>query len=254
MLMLIGAQAAFAYTAEECIECHRQGSAKSRLHVAIEDYQSSVHGRQGMGCTDCHKALDESGHQPGKGGSAPSSRSAPVSCTDCHSQENRHGSGSTGSTGSADPAGSTGSDSRPRCFSCHTKHSILEKENSASSIHPESLKRTCSTCHPVECGKSDYLSWLPTLQIVSHGKQDFSRAYARDNCIGCHQGMAAHGETESIDTQNCRKCHQSMMGYMHPRADREKEPDVFAAAIIYQVFFAALLLGGCGFYFLRGRR
>jgi hypothetical protein len=228
-LILIGTRTAQAYTAEDCIRCHGEHGTESVLHVSVDGFQRSAHGRTGMVCTDCHMDVQGEKHQSTAG-------STSVSCTGCHALKNMHG---------------IGSDRCPECYSCHTKHHILEKDNIASSVHPASLHKTCSACHPLECGESDYLSWLPSIQIVSHGKQDFSKVYARDNCIGCHQGLAAHGEKGVIDGQNCYRCHQSMMGYMHPKADREKSPSLFAAAIIYQMLLAVLLPGGCAFYLNR---
>jgi hypothetical protein len=149
------------------------------------------------------------------------------------------------------------SDNRPRCHSCHTSHGILERDNPASAVHPDSLKETCKVCHPLESGEVDYMSWLPSLQIASHGKQDFSRAYERTNCIGCHQGMAAHGEEEKLDDQPCYKCHlpqegqAGLWGYVHPRADIEKQPDTHMAAGVYQIALMVLLLGGIGFFVKR---
>ena len=101
-------------------------------------------------------------------------------------------------------------------------------------MNPMQLKITCRSCHPVECGQTGYLSLLPSLQIRSHKKQNFSRDYSRFDCIGCHQGKAAHGEEEIINQQDCHKCHQSapgkssLMGYIHPQADSRNQPGIFA--------------------------
>ena len=93
--------------------------------------------------------------------------------------------------------------------------------------------------HPV---KPAFSVWFPAFQIASHNKADFATAYEKDNCLGCHQGAGAHGESEPINDQNCYQCHLSpeaagaMWGMMHPTADRKTQPTVFAAASIYQVF------------------
>jgi hypothetical protein len=105
----------------------------------------------------------------------------------------------------------------------------------------------------VESGKPDYLSWFTSLQIVSHGKQDFGKAYSRGNCLGCHQGEGAHGEKRPINDQDCAKCHKDLMGFMHPKADSAKQPGILASVWIYQVFLSALLWGGFRFYTRRRR-
>mgnify|MGYP000417496605 FL=1 len=66
------------------------------------------------------------------------------------------------------------------------------------------------------------------------------------------------GETEPINDQTCYKCHYdpdsagALWGKMHPVADRQTQPVIFAAASLYQVFIigglAALVIG-----FIRSR-
>ena len=107
--------------------------------------------------------------------------------------------------------------------------------------------------HPSECGREDYLSWFPSLQVVSHGKQDLSRAYDRSNCLGCHQGAGAHGEKKPINDQDCTRCHNDLIGFIHPKADSAKQPGILASAWIYQLFLAGLLWGGFRFYTQRSK-
>jgi len=123
------------------------------------------------------------------------------------------------------------------------------------------MKATCGQCHPAECGKTDYLAWLPSLQVSSHKKQDFAHDYDRGNCLGCHQGQAAHGEEGQVDGQQCYKCHLSsknsrspLLGYMHATADFTRKPAIFASAVIYQIFLVLLLFGGIRFYVRRFSR
>jgi hypothetical protein len=223
----------FAYSPEACIQCHRQGARESSLHISIKDFRNSAHGKV-LECEDCHTNIIDASHITLIGSSA-------VSCRECHEQENRHGV-------------SSGREPRPKCYTCHTRHHILGKEDPASSVYPEALKKTCAGCHPSECGHQDYLSWFLSLQVVSHGKADLSKSYGRDNCVGCHQGSAAHGEKGSIDSQDCFKCHQSMWGLIHPKANPEKDPALFAAALSYQAFALLLLWGGVRYFMQRSAR
>ena len=222
-----------AYTSKECIGCHSDGSSESALHISVGDFERSVHGRE-LTCMDCHTGIEDEGHTRSKGAGA-------AVCTGCHEQESRHGF-------------SSGAENLPQCHSCHTRHGILKKDDPLSTVYPENLQATCRGCHPQECGERDYLSWLPSLRILSHKKQDFSRAYRSENCLGCHQGQAAHGENETLNDQDCHICHMALkdqgavMGYIHPRADYRKQPAVLAAAVLYQVFILLLLCGGLGLY------
>jgi len=214
-------EAATAYTPEDCIECHQTGSEESGLHISVEDYKASVHGPE-ITCLDCHTGVIDDSHQSTEGSGA-------VDCSACHEQVNRHGLNGP-------------EDLRPQCHDCHTRHDMRAKTDPASAVHPDQLAVTCAGCHPAASGETDFFSWFPSFQIASHNKGDFGTAYEKDNCLGCHQGAAAHGDPEPINDQDCHKCHLSpeaagaMWGVMHPRADMKTQPTVFFAASIYQVF------------------
>lgn len=234
------AQAGWAYTSEDCVRCHQEGSSESKLHISVSDFKSSIHGKT-ITCAECHTGVVDEKHRTDRTLGA-------VDCTQCHEQKNHHGMGSAALN-------------RPQCYSCHTRHNILPKDNAASSVYPTALRTTCAACHPRECGRMDYLTWLPAWQISSHKKQYFGQAYDRTDCLGCHQGHAAHGEEGQIDGQQCYKCHMPskdggapMMGYIHPIADISKQPAIFASAVIYQCIVVVLLIGGIGFYIRRFSR
>ena len=229
-------ETATAYTPEDCIECHRTGSEESGLHISVDEFNASIHGEEEeeTTCQDCHTLVEDDNHQTTPGTGA-------VDCSSCHEQENRHGWKSTTGT-------------RPQCYSCHSRHGMLTKNDPRSSVHSQRLKETCQSCQTRECGETDYLSWLPSLQIASHSKQDFSRSYSRDNCLGCHQGKAFHGEHEPSNDQTCFTCHvtldgqNKLLGYIHSQADARRQPGVMAAATIYQVCLGVLMLGGFAFF------
>lgn len=211
---------AWAYTTEACVDCHGKEN--------LEALQTSVHGGE-LGCGDCHTGVVDETHEEIEGSGA-------VDCNGCHDKENRHGL-------------SGDREDRPECHTCHGSHAILPSGNPASTVHREHLTTTCSPCHPVECGETGYLAWLPSLQIRSHKKQDFSRDYGKGNCIGCHQGRAAHGEKAVVDGQNCYVCHMdggktgTVRGKIHPETDLKDQPVVFFSGILYQGLILVLLLG-----------
>ena len=220
--------AAGAYTPDDCIECHRLDSEESTLLISVEDYGMSAHGMEGITCMDCHTDVVDDEHQTTEGSGA-------VDCSECHEQENRHG-------------GDSAEEERPQCHDCHTRHDMLTKTDPASSVHPDRLPATCGGCHPAEAGRNGYFSWFPAFQVASHNKADSGTAYTDGNCLGCHQGAGAHGESEPINDQNCHRCHGdpdaagALWGYMHPQANKATQPTVFAAASIYQVFVVAGLV------------
>lgn len=214
-------ETAAAYTPEDCIECHRTGSEESELQMSVKAYEASVHGEEAT-CLECHTEVVDDEHLSTEGSGA-------VDCSACHEQENQHG------LNGAD-------EQRPQCHDCHTRHEMLTKTDPASAVHPDQLPTTCAECHASASGETGFFSWFPAFQIASHNKADFATAYEKDNCLGCHQGAAAHGESEPINEQECHKCHLSpeaagaMWGVMHATADMNTQPAVFAAASIYQVF------------------
>ena len=217
-----------AYTSDDCIECHRLESEESTLLISVEGYDMSAHGLEGITCMDCHTGVVDDAHQDTDGAGA-------VDCSECHEQENQHGL-----TGAKE--------ARPKCHDCHTRHDILTKTDPASSVHADRLPATCGECHPATTGASGYFSWFPAFQIASHNKADFGTAYTDDNCLGCHQGAGAHGQSEPINDQNCYRCHGdpdgagALWGYVHPQADKATQPAVYAAASIYQIFVVAGLI------------
>ena len=219
--------AASAYEQAECIECHRLGSQESTRQMDINAFRDSVHGKD-TECMDCHTGIVDDTHQTQKGSGA-------VDCGTCHDTQNHHGE-------------AKGSGRGPQCQDCHTRHEIRFKGDPASSVSATALPRTCAGCHPVECGKMDYLGWFAALEIASHPKADFGDRYEKTNCLGCHQGKGAHGDEARLKEDRCDTCHLSpdgsgaLWGMIHPRADRSQQPTVFAAAVMYQIFGAGVLV------------
>lgn len=234
LFLILSSSTAEPYSSVDCLACHARGGSSTRL-VSSNEFRDSAHGKE-LSCTDCHTGIRDQSHQSRPGSGA-------VNCRQCHNQENRHGL-------------RAGSASRPLCQDCHTRHGILSKINPQSSVHPDRLPATCQTCHPRESGPKDLLSRFAALRVKSHKKQDFSREFRDTNCLGCHQGQAAHGEENPLDAQTCFKCHQPrngenpLWGSIHPRADRNKQPALWAAAVADQAGLG-LLAAGVGFLIVR---
>jgi len=244
-LCFLMASSLFAYEPDECLNCHREGSGKSALHISVGEYEDSVHHGE-IFCMDCHTGVVDETHMKKRG-------SENVDCGACHDQENRHGFG-------VKSMGSEGMGVRPQCHSCHTRHGIQGKDDPESSVHPKNLSRTCGSCHPAQIGDVGLLAWLPTVQIKTHGKQDFACDYDEEDCLGCHQGQGAHGEKTPLNDRDCWKCHfptndrTGLMGNIHPKPHTEKDTLSIIAGAVYGVAAAFLLIGGCLFYTRRFSR
>ncbi len=213
-----------AYTGEECIKCHDKGSSIKSPKISVADFYNSVHGQE-VSCVFCHSAVVDANHMRGN-------NIAPVDCGICHGQENLHGLGA--------PEGN-----RPECHSCHTKHAILPASDKGSSVHETQLEKTCGACHSEEWGNKGYLRWFTSTAIRSHKKQDFSGDFSEKNCIGCHQGMAVHGDPLTVNNDKCRQCHMNnggnaLMGSFHSK----KRPGAFVPviSILSQVMLLIVLI------------
>lgn len=237
LLLLVWVFPGLTYEQADCLRCHREGSSKSNLTINQVAYENSVHYKE-ITCMDCHTGIVDNTHSKQKD-------SGKVDCGTCHEQKNRHG---------LNPQG-TGI--RPQCHDCHTKHVILGKDDPDSSVHPGHFFRTCVTCHSSQFGHAGFLTWLPSVQIKTHGKQDFSCDFDEQDCLGCHQGQGAHGEATVLNDSGCWKCHfprndrAGVIGDIHPKPASKKGILHGVAGIIYGIAALILLLGGCRFFMRR---
>lgn len=105
-----------------------------------------------------------------------------------------------------------------KILSCASCHRDIVDESHMSGDFDSSVD--CLFCHSDKADKGSYISRIISFRVSSHKKQDFSESYSRNDCTGCHQGMAVHGETEPINDKTCRQCHMdegrnALMGRFH---------------------------------------
>lgn len=222
--LLLPVSASCGFSNDECIDCHSKFSNKSSKQINIEEFLSSVHGEE-ISCLDCHQKVTDEAHTDVIG-------SGKVDCRTCHEGIGLHGN-----------------DATIACYVCHTRHDIQEASDARSALHCQNLKQTCGQCHPKQVKSPSGLNFLSAFQVASHPKQDFSSMqYRESNCIGCHQGAAAHGEEAPINDQDCYKCHLSIgiyagiLGYIHtslPKNLNEKTliAIVYSIALIFVILF-----------------
>lgn len=241
LLLLTISFNSWGYTPDECITCHTEASKSSRLNIRIEEFNKSAHAKE-LICLDCHEGITDESHIKTKG-------SGKVNCGKCHEQKDLHGGGSAKED--------------VKCHFCHTRHRILDASDSGSSVYETNLRKTCSRCHPKQCGQKSWLSYIASFRIASHPKQNFSKLYDEGMCVGCHQGKAAHGEETPINSkQICYECHGplgkrgALLGYIHTDADWDKQPVSFIAGIACLVAILIVVIGPatiCGRTRLRNR-
>ena len=231
-ILLVWSSPAFSYEQAQCLRCHHEGGSR-KLTLNRAAYEHSVH--KELACLDCHTGIVDDAHRSQKG-------SGKVDCGTCHDTENRHG------------LNAQDKKIRPKCHDCHTKHAILGKDDPDSSVNPDNFLKTCGPCHRTQFGHTGFLNWLPSVQIKTHGKQDFSCDFDERDCLGCHQGKGAHGEKTVLNDRDCWKCHfpkngrARVMGNIHPKEKELNDTPYIMAGAVYGVAAALLLIGGCRFY------
>jgi hypothetical protein len=159
-------------------------------------------------------------------------------CMECHSSEAEESS----LTINPEMFAASAHGQKATCVECHT--SIKGDEHmEGEGVEPVN----CSNCHETKTEKNGLFSMFSTSRIASHKKADFGKNYNMDNCLGCHQGAGAHGETEAIVDQDCNKCHDpglknAMWGYMH--ADTAGTGvDIAFTHLLFAAFIVFLLFG-----------
>ena len=127
------------------------------------------------------------------------------------------------------------------CLECHT--GITNEDHMSG----EGVDRVnCSQCHEMETGKTGLFSIFSSSRIASHKKADFRNTYTIDNCLGCHQGTGAHGETDPVNDQDCYKCHDpntkaAMWGSMHPET-KDRSFDILLIIFAFIILIKGLSL------------
>lgn len=121
---------------EVCGKCHDDKKAI---------YLNSIHGQEAYRndnpnaavCVDCHSA-----HKVTAMDELPAHRMVTESCSGCHKEA------VDGYMGSLHGKLAWHGDlSVPKCFSCHTSHSIQRIDNTASPVHIDNRLETCRQCH-----------------------------------------------------------------------------------------------------------
>jgi len=221
----------------DCSNCHAQ---------IAEDYFESGHGQaytqkdiNAPYCTDCHGAHDTMSHLDDRDETYRSN--IPKLCGDCHSKLEKSGIITT-------PAGDVAADYSSSvhgqglikkgllpsavCTDCHSTHFMLPHDDERSSVNPENLPATCSTCHkgiftefqlsvhsPLVTKSNEK---LPTCEdchsahSISQIDQDQFMTQITHQCGSCHEDLSEtymetiHGKAYtlgSLKSARCSDCH-----------------------------------------------
>lgn len=193
---------AVAQENDTCLDCHgdpeltfERDGREITLDVGAERFASSAHGK--LDCVACH--ADLSGVE-----AFPHARDlAPVSCTDCHDDDDGPVTAYRASVHGQNAVG---------CAECHAPH--------ATGAPGENARDACARCH---AGAVEH--W--TLSV--HGGDPGTGNFAAD-CDDCHGG--AHDLLAAVDPrsrvyplnlpQTCESCHHPDPSAEHPAPGGEK--------------------------------
>jgi hypothetical protein len=140
---------------DTCLECHGEPGLTMKLedgedldlYVNPQEYASSIHGKSGYACVQCHTSVGDYPHPPF---TAADRRDASLklypACFRCHSGEYERSQDSVHAKALAD-----GKREAAVCTDCHTAHAVRQLNDiKTSQPLPEThtwIPQTCAQCH-----------------------------------------------------------------------------------------------------------
>lgn len=243
LLLVAGSAPALAQDADTCQMCHddrsltknERGQVKS-LYVDLAKFNRSVHGREGVGCVDCHQSL--AGVEDW-----PHTEELPdVDCGTCHDDIAAVYAGSLHGVGVKQ-----GVPIAPRCWTCHGSHEIMPPSDPASTVNRFNIPIMCGRCHKEGEAIRAYAevsqdSILAHYSFSIHGEGLYKRGLTQSAvCSDCHtaHNVRNHNDPKSsIHRDNiagtCQTCH-GMIEKVHEKVVEGRlwasEPDKVPACI-----------------------
>ncbi len=206
---------AAAVSTEDCLACHDDPSLTNAQGLSVsvdhEVYEKSVHGQNGIECTDCHSDLAGVEDFP------HASPLAKVDCSMCHYQELEDYK--TSIHGKAFVAGDP---SAPTCSKCHGTHNIRRPDDPESSVFALNLVDICIKCHTDTKIVAEHKLPSPekikayenSVHMKALREKGLSVSAACNNCHGSHKIKPPDDPDSLINRFNipktCAKCHQGI--------------------------------------------
>jgi len=207
-----------APTVDDCLGCHDDSSLvrdRNKRPVAVDraKFESSVHGRGGIACVDCHVDLAAAKDFPHP------EKLATVSCRPCHESETSDYADTVHSHARKDK----GNLAAATCIDCHGMHDILPKSDPDSRIHPLRVTETCGRCHgdakTISRGRIAAGNVYALYEDSIHGHALRNKGLiVAPGCAGCH---GAHSIRKAKDPTSavyrsripatCGRCHEGIL-------------------------------------------
>jgi hypothetical protein len=248
---------------EVCARCHSDPATMAAFGQedteTVRSYVNSVHGRglieKGLTiapvCTDCHGHAGTGAHEI----EVVSSPTSPMhrtnvaqTCGRCHL-----GIKAQFDIGIHGAMLQAGNEDVPTCTDCHAEHAVQPVTSESSSVSPQHIAQTCTSCHDREDLNAKYN--LPTARGRTfrgsfHGvalrSGQITVAHC-ESCHGAHEILPSSNPRSTIHPSNlqhtCGSCHPGIgagvtQGKVHVASERE---DVGVAAVGIKWFYFALI-------------
>ncbi len=219
-----------ASPAEPCLDCHTGHVLdKPRLDIDPRVLAGSVHGKAGLGCTDCHAGL--AGVTDFPHGKVP-----PVECGSCHGDIAKTYEGSLHGREVR-----KGARLAPRCTTCHGGHDVTAVKDPTSKVARGRIPFLCGSCHKEGTPVTRTYD-IPQDKILEHYSESIHGEGLLKRgltvvavCTDCHTSHNVLPHTDprsSIYRDNvaktCEQCH-SLIEQVHQKVVRgelwQKAPD-----------------------------
>ncbi len=165
-----------------CLGCHQdqtltmkdaRGKSAS-IFVSKTEFKSSVHAE--LDCSDCHTQITDGTHAAGGTGLAGRG----VNCGACHPEAEKEYKQSVHAKVTM-----KGMKGAATCYNCHGKHNILSSQNPKSMTYFSNIERTCDRCHAnVKFVRGHALGPGPTPEELFKGS--VHRESGKVTCTSCH--------------------------------------------------------------------
>jgi cytochrome b subunit of formate dehydrogenase len=183
---------------DDCLTCHSDREAKrsdgKSVFVAGAKFASSVHGKGGVACVDCHADLAKTADFP------HAARLRKVDCASCHD--------GAPATHPFHPelarAAKAGAEPQVACADCHGTHEITAVNDPAFRFARPRQPQACGDCHE-ETSKHFLTS--------DHGKAFSSGEKPSPSCVSCHKNSITSGsgltpaDLKRAQERLCLSCH-----------------------------------------------
>ncbi len=218
----------------QCYECHK--AVNHQQETIATAWQASVHGKNGVGCADCHGgdpnsdrmgiAMDRTQGFIGK----PSRAQTVGICGSCHADPARMGPYKLSTdqyskywTSVHGQRLLAAADTQVAiCIDCHGSHDIKKASDPTAAVYPANVPELCSSCHSNATKMGPY--GIPTNQYEIYSKSVHGIALLDDSdvrapsCASCHGSHDAKPPTSTSVVEVCGKCHTATQElYMQSR-------------------------------------